>query len=71
MGFVVDDQETTARFLRDWRATISKLFSENFYGTMAALAREKGLTISYETAAGDVFPADILEYYKYADVPMC
>lgn len=26
MGFVVDDQETTARFLRDWRATISKLF---------------------------------------------
>ena len=55
---------TTARFLRDWRATISKLFSENFYGTMAALAREKGLTISYETAAGAVFPAHLLAYYK-------
>lgn len=71
MGYVVDDQETTARFLRDWRGTISKLFSENFYGTMARLAKENGMTISYETAAGDVFPADILEYYKYADVPMC
>src|SRR5690606_37000698 len=25
----------------------------------------------FETAAGDVFPADIMEYFKYADVPMC
>lgn len=71
LGFVVGDQETTARFLRDWRGTISDLFVENFYGTMAGLAKKRGLTITYETAAGDVFPADILEYYKYADVPMC
>lgn len=71
MGYVVDDQQTTARFLRDWRGTVSKLFVENFYGTMAGLASENGLSISYETAAGDVFPADMLEYYKYADVPMC
>ncbi len=71
MGYVIADQETTARFLCDWRGTISRLFSENFYGTMASLARERSLSISYETAAGDVFPADILEYFKYADVPMC
>lgn len=71
MGYVVGDQQTTARFLRDWRGTISKMFSENFYGTMARLAKENGLAITYETAGGDVFPADILEYYKYADVPMC
>lgn len=71
MGYVVGDQETSARFLRDWRGTISELFTANFYGTMARLAKKNGLALTYETAAGDVFPADILEYYKYADVPMC
>lgn len=70
-GYVVTDHETTARFLRDWRATINDLFSRNFYGRMTELAHEKGLDITYETAAGDVFPGDILEYYKFADVPMC
>lgn len=71
LGYVVDDPEVSARFLRDWRGTISALFTENFYGTMARLARGNGLSVTYETAAGDVFPADILEYFKYADVPMC
>lgn len=70
-GYVVGDQETTSRFLHDWRATINSLFTQNFYGNMAKLAKDNGLSISYETAAGDIFPADILEYYKYADVPMC
>lgn len=71
MGYVVEDPEITARFLDDWRQTLNSLFVENFYGNMAARAKERGMSISYETAAGDVFPADILEYYKYADVPMC
>ena len=70
-GYVVGDHETTTRFLRDWRATINDLFTNKFYGHMAKLAKENGQTIAYETAAGDIFPADILEYYKYADVPMC
>ena len=70
-GYVVGDHETTTRFLRDWRATINDLFTNKFYGRMAKLAKDNGLTIAYETAAGDVFPADILEYYKYADTPMC
>jgi hypothetical protein len=38
---------------------------------MAKLAKDNGLNVQYETAGGDIFPADILEYYKYADVPMC
>lgn len=71
LGYVVEDQETTACFLRDWRQTVSDLFTENFYGTMSRLANENGLTFTFETAAGDVFPADIMEYFKYADVPMC
>lgn len=70
-GYVVGDPETTTRFLRDWRATVNDLLVENFFGRIAALGRQSGLAISYETAAGDVFPADILEYYKHADVPMC
>lgn len=70
-GYVVDDPETTVRFLRDWRATVNDLLVENFFGRMAELAHERGLTVSFETASGDVFPGDILEYYKHADVPMC
>jgi hypothetical protein len=70
-GYVVDDHETTARFLHDWRATIGDLFANRFYRRMAELAHDNGLILTYETAAGDVFPADIMEYYKHADVPMC
>ena len=70
-GYVINDQETTSRFLRDWRGVIGDLFSNRFYGSMSKLAKENGLNIIYETAAGDVFPADIMEYFKHADVPMC
>ena len=69
-GWVLDSREQTCRFLSDWRRTLNDLFCESFYGTMSRLAHEKGLTVSYETAAGDIFPADPLEFYKYADVPM-
>ena len=69
-GWVIDDREQTSQFLADWRRTLHELFTDNFYGHMSRLAHEKGLTVSYETAAGDVFPAGPLEYYKYADVPM-
>jgi hypothetical protein len=71
MGYVIDNQETTGRFLRDWRFVTGELFANRFYGGMARLAKENGLDIVFETSAGDVFPADIMEYYKYADVPMC
>ena len=70
-GYVVEDHETTTRFLCDWRGTVGDLFANKFYGRMAKLAKDNGITISYETAAGDIFPADILEYFKYADIPMC
>ena len=70
-GWVVDDAETTWRFLRDWRALINRLSVEHFYGEITRLGHENGLTVTYETAAGDVFPADIMEYFKYADIPMC
>lgn len=70
-GYVIKDHEVTTRFLHDWRATINDLYTTNFYGRMTELAHENGLQMMYETAAGDVFPADIMEYYKFADIPMC
>ena len=70
-GYVVGDPGTTARFLDDWRRVLGEMLTENFFGRMAGRARERGLSITYETAAGDVFPTDILEYYRHADVPMC
>ena len=70
-GYVVDDPETTDRFLLDWRQTIDDLYVNKFFGRMATLAKEQGLSIAYETASGDVFPTDIMKFFKYADVPMC
>ena len=70
-GYVIDNPETTSRFLRDWRSVIGDLFANKFYRRMAELGHEQGLTVVYETAGGDVFPADIMEYFKHADFPMC
>ncbi|MFD2144986.1 glycosyl hydrolase [Mucilaginibacter antarcticus] len=70
-GYVLKDQETTFRFLHDWRGAINDLHTHKFFGRMAQLAKGNHLSVSYETAAGDVTPTDILEYYKFADVPMC
>ena len=70
-GFVIDDTETTARFLVDWRRTLNDLYVNSYFGEMSRKAHDAGLTISYETAAGDITPADPMEYYKHADVPMC
>ncbi len=71
LGYVVKDHETTTRFLTDWRKTLNDLYTNNFYGEMSALAHKNNLKVSYETAAGDVIPGDILEYFKFAEVPMC
>jgi homoserine dehydrogenase len=46
----------TARFLTDWRKTLNDLYTNNFYGRMAALAHQNKLKVTYETAAGDVIP---------------
>ncbi|MDR0869499.1 MAG: hypothetical protein LBN39_01755 [Planctomycetaceae bacterium] len=70
LGYVINDPEYTSQFLCDWRNTISGLVVKNYYGKFAELAHQHGLTTTFETSGGDVFPADIMEYYKFADVPM-
>ncbi len=71
MGYVLDSQEETSRFLIDWRRTVNKLYCENFFKRMTDLAHAKGLEVQFETAGSDVVTMDPMEYFKYADVPMC
>ncbi|MEI8287952.1 MAG: glycosyl hydrolase [Verrucomicrobiota bacterium] len=70
-GWVVENPFTSERFLRDWRATISDLLVANYYGRLAALGRERGMRLSFETGPGDVAVGDILQYFGQADIPMC
>lgn len=70
-GWVVEDHRTGERFLRDWRATISDLLVDNYFGRLAELGRARGLQLSFETAIGDVAPGDTLQYFSKADIPMC
>lgn len=71
MGYVLDGQELTSKFLIDWRRTVNDLYCENFFKKMTDLAHGKGMKVQYETAGGDVVTMDPMEYFKYADVPMC
>lgn len=71
MGYVLDSQEETSRFLIDWRRTANGLYVENFFKRMTDLAHGKGMEVQYETAGSDVVTMDPIEYFKYADVPMC
>lgn len=57
--------------MRDWRATVSDLLVDNYFGRLAELGRAHGLKLSFETAIGDISPGDILQYYGKADIPMC
>ena len=70
-GWIVDSPDATERFLVDWRRTTGNLITRNYYGRMAELAHEAGLEAYYETAFGDIIHGDLLEYWKYADAPMC
>ena len=69
-GYVMVNQETTVKFLNDWRQVKSDLYNQNFFKRMTDLAHGMGLQVQYETAGGDVVAMDFMEYYKYADVPM-
>ena len=71
LGYTVTDQETTSRFLTDWRRFVDALYCENFFKRMTDLAHAQGLDVQFETAQGDIIPGDIMEYHKYADIPMC
>ncbi len=70
-GFVVESAEETDRVLWDLRRTLTDMFAESMYGTVADFAHEHGLTY-YAEALEDHRPqlGDDLQMRSKADVPM-
>jgi len=68
-GIPVQDAATSERFLYDVRQTIDELVSENFFGTLATLAKGKGYEFSSESVA-PVMSGDGMSHYKKVDIPM-
>jgi hypothetical protein len=70
-GRVVDSQETTQRFLWDFRRTLADLVAENHYGVLQSLAHQNHLGL-YAEAVGINLPtvADQLQCKGHTDVPM-
>ncbi|WJL94449.1 glycosyl hydrolase [Microbacterium sp. ET2] len=71
LGWVVGDAGRADAFLYDYRRTLAELLAEHYYGTLAAVAHERGWTL-YAEALEDRRPqlGDDLAMRAAADVPM-
>ncbi|TWO34578.1 hypothetical protein E1J38_001610 [Seonamhaeicola sediminis] len=70
MGYIVDDKETTTKFLRDLRHTMDEIFIDNFFKHFATVAHDMGAEVYTEGAGGEVLPVDPMRYYGVSDIPM-
>lgn len=68
-GIPVESRERSEQVLYDVRQTISELVVDKFYGTLATLAKEKGVSFTAESIA-PTMTSDGLAHYKLVDVPM-
>ncbi|WP_316739519.1 glycosyl hydrolase [Pedobacter aquatilis] len=68
-GLPVESTELSEGFLYDVRRTISELVVDQFYKTLAKLAKEQGVTFTAESIAPTMM-SDGLLHYKTVDVPM-
>jgi len=70
-GYVVGGGTASDRFLYDYRRTIAELLADEYYGTLAAEARSRGMAY-YAEALEDGRPqlGDDLAMRAHADVPM-
>ncbi|ARS39698.1 DNA-binding protein [Sphingobacteriaceae bacterium GW460-11-11-14-LB5] len=68
-GLPVESAAVSENFLYDIRKTISELVVDQFYKTLAQLAKKKGLTFTAESVAPTMM-SDGLMHYKMVDVPM-
>ncbi|WPU92364.1 glycosyl hydrolase [Mucilaginibacter sabulilitoris] len=68
-GIPVQSAGESEKVLSDVRETIAELLVDNFYGTMAKLAYEKGCTFTAESVAPTMM-SDGMLHYQLADVPM-
>ena len=67
-GYIVNDVETTERFLEDFRRVVADLFAENYAGALTKKCHEYGLQCSIEPYGS--CPADNLQYGQHCDIPM-
>lgn len=68
-GIPVGSAEAAERFLHDIRQTIAELIHDNFYGTLAKLARAKGVSFVAESVAPTML-SDGMLHYSQVDIPM-
>lgn len=68
-GLPVENAKVSEDFLYDIRKTIAELVADQFYKTLAKLAKEKGVVFTAESVAPTMM-SDGLLHYKTVDVPM-
>jgi len=68
-GLPVENLSVSEGFLYDVRKTISELVVDQFYKTLAQLAKDEGVTFTAESIAPTMM-SDGLLHYKTVDVPM-
>jgi len=68
-GLPVESANVSENFLYDIRKTIAELVVDQFYKTLAKLAKEQGVTFTAESVAPTML-SDGLMHYKTVDVPM-
>jgi alpha-L-rhamnosidase/F5/8 type C domain len=68
-GLPVENVSVSENFLYDVRKTISELVVDQFYKTLAKLAKDQGVTFTAESIAPTMM-SDGLMHYKTVDVPM-
>ncbi|GAB3662342.1 hypothetical protein GCM10028791_37390 [Echinicola sediminis] len=70
IGVNIESEETTERFLNDFRLTISDLISENHYERQRDVAHEHGLHSYAEAAGPHQYQADLKKCVGRCDVAM-
>lgn len=68
-GVPMQSADVSEKVLGDIRQTVAELLVDNFYGTMAKLAHEKGCEFTAESVAPTMVSDGMLHYSK-ADIPM-
>jgi len=67
-GIPVESAETSEKVLYDVRKTIAELVADNFFGTLAAIAKDANVKFSSENVAPTMM-SDGLLHFKYVDYP--
>lgn len=67
-GFTVGSDSLTKQFRKDLEATVTDIFAENYYGYMAELAHQSGITLLYQPyGTGGSKPFNPLDTWKIVE----